>query len=297
MRKKNIPVIAANGNFAALFALPHVFLFKKKLIIIQHLLYKKNSFEGKLLKTLAKYSDRFICVSKSVAQNIQTFTGERLGRKCCVIYNGISRPEMNNKMIKSRVSEGEIRFGVVGSIIQEKGHDRIIEAFAELTKNFPQCRLYIFGTPREERSSKFLFRSLQEKVERLNLGDKIIFKGFVEQKTDLYDQFDILINYSAVPESFSMAVIEALAYNKIVLASNEGGPSEIIQHEINGFLVEPRNERTLVLMMAKVVTEFENGSLIEIRKNGRATVEKRFALEHFAEAYKNIFETYSLERK
>lgn len=290
MRKKNISIIAANGNFAALFALPLVFLFKKKLVVIQHLLYEKNSFEGKLLKTLAKYSDKFICVSKSVAENIQAFTGESSGKKSTVIYNGISLPDENNEMLKSRVSKDEIRFAIVGSIIREKGHDRIIEVFSELATDFPQCRLYVFGEPRKEESSKFFYQSLKEKVENLNIGDKIFFKGYVAEKDNLYNQIDILINYSIIPESFSMTVIEALARKKIVVASNEGGPSEILRHGVNGFLVEPGNKQALLQMMTNVVTQIGNESLNEIRNNGRATVEERFSLHHFAETYKNLFQ-------
>ncbi len=290
MRKKNISIIAANGNFAALFALPLVFLFKKKLVVIQHLLYEKNSFEGKLLKTLAKYSDKFICVSKSVAENIQTFIGENSGEKCEVIYNGISLPTENDAILKPHVSTDEIRFAIVGSIIREKGHDRILEVFSELAKNFPQCKLYVFGEPRDERSSKFFYQMLQDKVESFKIGDKVFFKGYVADKNDLYNQIDILINYSIVPESFSMTVIEALARKKIVIASNEGGPSEILRHGINGFLVEPRNKQALLEMMMNVVTKIKNDPMNEIRNNGRATVEERFSLHHFSENYKNIFQ-------
>jgi len=297
MKKKNISVVVANGNFAALFALPLVFLFKKKLVVIQHLLYEKKSFEGKLLKTLAKYSDRFICVSKSVAENIQAFTGEGFRGKSSVIYNGISLPERDSEFLKSRVSEDEIRFALVGSIIREKGHDRILDVFSELTKNFPQCRLYIFGEPRDERSSKFFHQTLLDKVESFKIGDKVFFKGYVDEKDALYDQIDVLINYSVVPESFSMTIIEALARKKIVIASNEGGPSEILQNSINGFLVEPRDKHALFKTMMDVVRQIENNSLNDMRKNGRATVEERFSLDRFAEEYKNMFETYSLERK
>ena len=297
MRTKNVSIIAANGNFAALFALPFVFFFKKKLVVIQHLLYEKNSFEGKLLKTLAKYSDKFICVSKSVVDNIQFFTDESTDEKSTVIYNGISLPAENSEMQKFPVSEDEIRFAIVGSIIQEKGHDRIIEVFSELVSVFPQCMLYILGDPRKEESSKFFYQSLKDSVENFNIGDKIFFKGYVTEKDDLFNQIDILINYSIVPESFSLTVIEALARKKIVIASNEGGPSEIIRHGVNGFLVEPRNKQALLQMMKNVVRQIENDELNEIRKNGRATVEKKFSLDNFTEAYKNMFETYTLEGK
>lgn len=295
MRREKISVITANGNFAALFALPLVFLFKKRLNIIQHLLYEKNSFEGSLFKTLVKYSCKSICVSKSVAENIIGFTGEQTRNKIKVIYNGVSLPALPEGTINYHVSPGEIYFAIVGSVIKEKGHDKIIDAFCELVSSYPQCKLLIIGKPREDKLSKFFFRSLEENIEYLNLSERILFKGYVENKSILYNQFDVLINFSIVPESFSMSVLEALAYNKIVIASNEGGPSEIIEHGINGFLVEPRNKHALFQTMQQVVLKFDDESLDKIRKKGRVTVEEKFSLQSFTEGYKNIFKNGSEE--
>ena len=297
MRKEKISVITANGNFAALFALPLIILFGKKLIVIQHLLYEKNSFEGKLLKILVKYADKFICVSQSVSENIVAFIGDDLRYKLVVIYNGLSLDNINEENLLTLVSQKEIRFAIVGSIIPEKGHNLILDAFCEIVSNFPECRLFIFGEPREEKNSKSFYNSLKEKADNLGHADKIIFKGHVEKKSDLYNQFDILINYSVVPESFSMVVLEALAFNKIVIASNEGGPREIIEHNKNGFLVEPRNKQALFQMMRQVVSHSENNSMNDIRKNGRTTVKEKFSLRHFVESYKNIFKKYSDEEK
>jgi len=297
MKRESVTTIAANGNFAALFALPLVVFFRKKLIVIQHLLYEKNSFEGKLLKILVKYANKFVCVSQSVSENILTFIGEDPRNKLIVIYNALALETMKEENLVARVPPKEIRFAIVGSIIPEKGHNIILDAFCEVTSNFPECRLFIFGEPREEICSKSFYNSLKEKTENLGHADSIIFKGYVEKKSDLYNQFDILINYSVVPESFSMVVLEALAYNNIVIASNEGGPREIIEHNINGFLVEPRNKQALFQMMQQVVSQFENNSMNEIRENGRATVKEKFSLQHFAESYKNIFKNYSNESK
>lgn len=295
MKRKSITTIVANGNFAALFALPLVVFFNKKLIVIQHLLYEKNSFEGKLLKILVKHAEQFVCVSRSVAENIETFIREDLRNKLTVIHNGLSVENVKEENLVTRVSPIEIRFAIVGSIIPEKGHNLVFDAFCEVASNFPECRLFVFGEPREEINSKPFYNSLQEKIETLVIADKIIFKGYVEKKFELYNQFDILINYSLVPESFSMVVLEALAYNKIVIASNEGGPGEIITHNKNGYLVEPRNKQALFQMMQQVVSQFDNPLMNEILKNGRATVEERFSLQQFAESYKNIFNNYSHE--
>lgn len=295
MKRKNIATIAANGNFAALFALPFTIILKKKLVVIQHLLYENNSFEGKLLKILAKHADQFICVSRSVAENIESFIGEELHNKLTVIHNGLSVENFREENLAARVSPTEIRFAIVGSIIPEKGHNLVFDTFCEVVSNYPECRLFIFGEPREENNSKSFYNSLQEKKENLVIADKIIFKGYLEQKSDLYNQFDILINYSLVPESFSMVVLEALAYNKIVIASKEGGPGEIITHNENGFLIEPRNKQALFQMMLHVASQFDTISMNNLRKNGISTVKENFSLQHFAESYKNIFYNYSYE--
>ncbi|MFA4922904.1 MAG: glycosyltransferase family 4 protein [Ignavibacteriaceae bacterium] len=290
LKRKKISLIVANGNFAALFALPLVFLFKIKLVVIQHLLYDQDAYEGKLLNTIAKYADAFVCVSKSVLANIKPFFSEQKPRQSMVIYNGISLPVNKQNAEGNNVPHEEIRFAIIGSIIREKGHDKIIEVFSELAKDFSQCRLFIFGNPRENESSQFFYQSLQEKLNYFNITDKIFFKGYVADKEELYQQVDVVINYSMVPESFSLTVLEALAYQKLVIAANEGGPAEIIQHGVNGYLVEPRNKKALLQIMMNVVTQIGYESMDEIRKNGRKTVEEKFSLNQFAEEYKNLFD-------
>ena len=57
----------ANGNFAALYAYFAAKLTKRKMIIVQHLLYKKNSLDAKVLAFMGKRVHKLVCVSNAVA--------------------------------------------------------------------------------------------------------------------------------------------------------------------------------------------------------------------------------------
>jgi len=51
---------------------------------------------------------------------------------------------------------------------------------------------------------------------------------------------DIIVNLSTQPEPFGRTIIEAMSCGKVVVATNLGGPKEIIENGVDGFLVEPK---------------------------------------------------------
>ncbi len=68
--KEHPDIILANGLFAALYVLPAVILTRRKQITIQHLIFENNSIEKKIIRLVLKFTDKIICVSKAVEENI-----------------------------------------------------------------------------------------------------------------------------------------------------------------------------------------------------------------------------------
>jgi glycosyltransferase involved in cell wall biosynthesis len=80
-------------------------------------------------------------------------------------------------------------------------------------------------------------------------------------------------------EGLGMVILEAMYFNVPVVASNIGGVPEIIEDQVNGILVQPRDYKSLAQAIMKVLVD---GDLADqIRKNGQKTV-KEFSLENMA---------------
>ncbi len=294
-----IDLILANGNFAGIYSLPSAFLTKRRFVVIQHLIYKKDSLEARILKILNRHSDKLICISESVSENVKDILGENKKNNFEVIRHGIDMPALNEidkKIIPNKV---EISIGIIGSIIRLKAIDMVIEAAKEIIIQNPKIHLHIYGSVRSDEPDSIKYEGeLKKLIIDNNLSDNIHFHGFEKSKDQIYSNLDIVVNYSKVPESFSLTVLEALSFGKIVIASDIGGPKELITNNENGFLIPPSNKNTLKGKLEFCISNLNSVEFDRIKKCARKTAEEKFSLQSFSSDYKNFFDSIlSTKRK
>lgn len=284
-----IDLILANGNFAGLYSVPLKILTRKKLVVIQHLIYKEGSLETKILKMLSRYADRLVSISDSVSDNLQLICGEGCTNKTVKIYHGINLPKLDEG---SSIKNVNINIGIVGSIIRLKAIDKVIQAAKETIFINRDVHLHIFGLPREDEPDSIQYeKELMKFISEENLERNVHFHGFEKSKEKIYRSIDILINYSKIPESFSFTVLEALSFGKIVIASDVGGPKELIKNNVNGFLVPPSDTLALSEKIKYCIEEFNSIEIETVRNNARKSVEEKFSLERFTSEYKKLFDS------
>lgn len=149
---------------------------------------------------------------------------------------------------------GPLTYGLVGRLSPWKGQDVFLRAFAAA---FPdgghRARLVgsaMFGEEEWEGQLRAL-------VDQLGLGNRVEFRGFRRDVAAEYDELDVLVHASTVPEPFGQVVIEGMAAGVPVIASSEGGPAEIITHGVDGQLVEPRRVDLLADAMLRLAAQPE----------------------------------------
>jgi len=116
--------------------------------------------------------DRIICVSRSVAAR---FSGSGRVR---VVYNGVDtteyRPSAGSGVReKLGVPTEAPLLGDCGQLVEAKGIETLLEAFAALRKDFPEARLAIAGRGAFE-------GTLRDRARALGLTGAIIFAGFMD---------------------------------------------------------------------------------------------------------------------
>jgi glycosyltransferase involved in cell wall biosynthesis len=121
----------------------------------------------------------------------------------------------------------------MGRLVHKKGFDLLIRAFARIASEFPRVHLLIAGDG-EARAA------LERLVDELNLRARARLLGFADRATSLAlfwgCEFFVL---SSRLEPFGIVVAEAMAAGKAVLATKSGGVIDLMQHNVNGLLVEP----------------------------------------------------------
>jgi glycosyltransferase involved in cell wall biosynthesis len=136
----------------------------------------------------------------------------------------------------------------VGRLSKEKGHDVLIEAFAQVADRLPRARLMMVGDgperkALEEKSRCPSLESLSGRWGRGGLGQpgtansaRVLFPGHRDDVARLLAAADLFVLPSRY-EGFGLAVLEALAAGVPVIASRVGGVPEIIRDGIDGRLV------------------------------------------------------------
>jgi glycosyltransferase involved in cell wall biosynthesis len=137
-------------------------------------------------------------------------------------------------------------FGMLGRIAPWKGQDLFLRAFAAA---FPgsQERAALVGAPMFGEES--YLDELHDLVERLGLAGRVEFRGFREDIWRELASFDVLVHASVIPEPFGQVVIEGMAAGLAVIASDEGGPADVIADGLTGHLFKSRDQDSLAAAM------------------------------------------------
>jgi glycosyltransferase involved in cell wall biosynthesis len=78
-------------------------------------------------------------------------------------------------------------------------------------------------------------------------------------------------------EPFGLVIAEAMARGLPVIASDVGGPAEIITHEVDGLLVTPGDEQALVSAITSLLEDGDSGR--RLSEAAQATVRQRFTVD------------------
>jgi glycosyltransferase involved in cell wall biosynthesis len=117
-----------------------------------------------------------------------------------------------------------------GSLVANKGFDRLIAAFAPVAKEFPDWSLHIYGRGGER-------PALTEQIASLGLQDQVDLKGFDPNFVDRLSDAALLA-MSSHYESFGMVLIEAMGSGVPVIAFDcPTGPRHLIDNERTGLLI------------------------------------------------------------
>ena len=230
------------------------------------------------IQYFSKQSDMIFTCSEAVKKDICTKGVSE--EKISVIPNGIDVEKFSqiiqNKELQLLVLEQPI-IGLLGRIDWWKGQDIFLKAAQEVIQKYPKAQFKIYGesSPHDPKTQQFEKR-LREFVERNNLSTHVQFCGFIPAE-EVFSQIDILIHASTQSEPFGRVIIEALAAETPVIASNLGGSSEIIENNIHGFLIPPKNPE---LLATKIIELIENEDLRKkFSENGKKLVAEEFSLQ------------------
>lgn len=243
----------------------------------------KAGFARCLTMLTNKYTDKFIAISRAIADEIQ---GMRVpAEKIAVIHNGLDISKFNQPRdpgeLKSELGLDPEKpvITMIARLHPVKGHEYFLKAARKVIDTGLKAQFLIIGEGIQR-------RKIEEQVKKLKLANVVKMPGYYSPIEDIY----ALSNVVCVPslmEGLGLVILEAMYFNVPVVASNIGGIPEIVQHRVNGLLVAPRDDKALAYEIMNILIDSDLAGFL--KKGGQKTI-KEFTREKMARQVENIYE-------
>jgi glycosyltransferase involved in cell wall biosynthesis len=217
-----------------------------------------------------------------------------MGARPIVVHNGVDldrfHPSAKTYWLHDQLGlSHDVRLiGMPAVFARWKGHLLVVEAFERVAAQLPDVHLVLVGGPiydtvaergyAEELVGRVRRSSLPGIAEPRPLTDRIHFVRHQSEPWRLYPEFDLVVHFSTRAEPFGRVVVEAIASGVPVIASRAGGPLEILQEGLTGWLVPPGH----VAGLAGRLVEALRLDLPAFGRRARQDAEQRFSADRYA---------------
>jgi glycosyltransferase involved in cell wall biosynthesis len=178
--------------------------------------------------------------------------------------------------------------GIAARLIKWKGQRELIAAASQLQGIHPDLHVMILGADVPD------YRADLERMAREGgIAGRVHFGGYQKDVRPFLREFDVFVHPSYC-EPFGLAIVEAMAMRRPVIACNTGGVPEIITHGKDGWLVEPQSSEQVAEALTALLQD--PGLRRRIGEAARETVRARFlprhqcarAVQHYAKLLNSV---------
>jgi glycosyltransferase involved in cell wall biosynthesis len=212
--------------------------------------------------------------------------------KIQVIYNGIDvklRRQDEPAVIRRQLGlrPDDVVFGTAARLEAQKGLDLLIDAAPLVLKRIPKARFLIVG-------GGSLEGDLRQRAAALGLEREVIVTGYRTDAVDLMQTFDCFVQTSLF-EGMPMALLEAMALNKPIVATAVGGVPEVVEDGVCATLLSSRDPQELTDALVSVAAD------PAVRKRigdaGRRRYERNFTAAAMVSQYERLYEHFLATKK
>ncbi len=245
--------------------------------------FRRNMLLRSVNSFLNRRADRIIAISKWVCSFVCEVEGVPTGKVKTIHYGlGQSETASHGKPFREEMgfSGSEIVLGIIARLVEQKGHCYLIEAFAKAFEKNRHIRLLIVGEGE-------LKKPLENLVQKKHLEGVIIFTGYRNNINDILGALDIFVHPS-LWEGFGLAILEAMAMGKPVVATNISAIPELVEAGVTGLLVPPKDINSLADAVVRLSQD--EGMRKKLGQNARQRSRKLFSFEIMVEKTEKLYD-------
>jgi glycosyltransferase involved in cell wall biosynthesis len=174
----------------------------------------------------------------------------------------------------------------LGRLTHEKGVFDLFKAVSKLTADHPGLVVRLGGEG--DRSA------VDEALQNLNIVQHIKLEGWVDgdKKAQLLTSGGIFVLPSYV-EGLPMGILEAMSAGLPVVATRVGGVPDIVEHDVNGLLVEAGDDAGLAQQLNRLLSDTDLRTRLAMA--GQQTVKDRFSVEAVVPMLEKIYSSFNIQ--
>jgi glycosyltransferase involved in cell wall biosynthesis len=190
---------------------------------------------------------------------------EKLGVKKDNIY--ITPNGIDFSKVPGEIEKVPGRVTIVARLSWEKAHNLILDAWPGVLREFPDASLYFVGPDGGEQSK------IEEQIKKLNINDSVTLTGGMPHQEALQGikKSEVFICPS-LAEGLGLVFVEAQACGVPPIGTRVGGIPDVIQHEENGLLIEPKSSEAIKKAIIRLLKDKELRN--KLRSKGLETCRK-----------------------
>ena len=245
-----------------------------------------------VVRLMDKLADRILVCSKDVRTEFLKRGVSQ--QKLSIIYNGIDTDYFSpaNVDVRDRIRAEFIKgneqyiVGMMGRLHVSKGIETFLRAAALIRQKREDVRFLIVGTIAHPKHAPYE-QELKNLASQLGLDECVTFAGFRDDVPQVLSAFDVFL-FPSLREPFGLALAEAMAVERPVIASNSGGVPEFVTSDLVGHLVSPEN----ALGFAQAALELLDNPAERERmgKAARKHIENNFSVDRQVESTETVYE-------
>jgi len=287
IKQNHVRIVHAHGFDAGYYgAFASMFAKETSCILHYHGRYWKQKLSRRLITQLACFlSQKVVCASQSLKQDMKKVLHLPNPKMMCV-YNGIDLGPGQNLSSRRRIreefniEEDAVVVGNVANLYPVKGQSFLIEAAKIILGREINAKFLIVGEGP-------LKSKLKHQANELGIGDKVLVAGQRDDVPDILSAIDIFV-LASLSEEISLALLEAMAAGKPVVATAVGGNTEVIENGVNGLFAEPCNSKELAETLLKFIQDKQLSS--SIAQQASEKIKKEFNLNQMIADIEQLYQ-------
>ncbi len=216
---------------------------------------------------------RISCAVSAHVRQVALARAPALASSMRVVANGV---DLSRITVDPLPQEPPFRFVITGRLEPRKGVDRALLALAHV----PEAELLVVGDGASRPGLEALARSL-------GLSPRVRFLGHVQAPTLAIREAHAALSASR-KEGLGLALLEAMAQGRPVVAAPTGGIPEFVTSGQTGWLAEDDSPRSLALAM-RTARNATLATLVRLGARARSVVEKRYSQKAMRDGYQDAY--------